>query len=229
MSTSSPTPADRVELKGLGKREAERLARRERLLDAAERRFAEVGFEATRLRDVTAAAGTRLASVTEEFGGKEQLFREVLVRRALPLENDRLQRLQSIDISIDGLERLNATVAAFIDPMLARSTEEGWRNYFRFIAQLANSGHLVQLVVAEEYNRVAATFIRSFRQAYPASTEEAAADAYMFMLAAALEVFAEGSRLDSLSGGRFKSADLPRRCKALRVFVTAGIEALLSP
>jgi AcrR family transcriptional regulator len=212
-----------------GKREVERIARRSRLLDAAEQRFADVGYEATVLRDVTAAAGTRLASVTEEFGGKEQLFREVLIRRALPLEQERLRRLAQVAAGLRGQKRLGAIVSAFIDPMLERAQESaGWRNYFRFIALLANSRLSVQLSVAADYNRIARHFLDAFGSAYPDANAEAVHDAYLLMLASTLEVFANTPRLDSLSRGRYRSANLRRRTHALHIYVTAGIQALLT-
>jgi AcrR family transcriptional regulator len=226
-NTASPRTAD--DTRPIGKREAERIARRTRLLDAAEKRFADVGYEATVLRDVTATAGTRLASVTEEFGGKEQLFREVLVRRALPLERQRLHLLAQLPAHDRGLVRLHGIVGAFVDPMLQRAMEsEGWRNYFRFIAQLANSRQAVQLTVAADYNRIARRFLDAFRTAYPNADDEAVHDSYLLMLSSTLQVFADNRRLDSLSKRRHHSKHLPARCRALKTFVVAGIDALLS-
>lgn len=97
-----------------------RIARRERLLDAAERRFAEIGYEGTALCNITSAAGTRLASMTDEFGGKEHLFREVLLRRALPLEADRLRMLDAIADHIHGARRTGAIIDASAHPMPVR-------------------------------------------------------------------------------------------------------------
>ena len=228
MSTPSANAAD-APARPAGKRATARIDRRERLLDAAERHFADFGYDGTPLRDITAAAGVRLASVTEEFGGKEQLFREVLLRRALPLEADRVALLTVIPGEVRGTDRLARIVAAFVDPMLARSSESaGWGHYFRFLAQLANSRAAAQLLVAEEYNRVAARFVEAFRAACPGASDEARYEAYLFLLGAALDVFADNMRLDSLSCGRYTSSDLPRRCAALRTFTTAGVEALLA-
>jgi AcrR family transcriptional regulator len=229
LSTPSRSNAETPAQPPHGKRQADRIARRKRLLDAAERLFAEFGYEGTALRDITAAAGTRLASVTDEFGGKEHLFREVLIRRALPLEADRLQLLKAIPEEVRGPERIAAVVDAFVEPMLSRAQDhEGWRYYFRFIAQLANSRPAAQFLVAEEYNRVALLFVEAFKATYPESRDEAAYDAYMFMLGTALEVFADSLRLDSLSGGKFESGDFSRRCAALRVFTTAGVVSILT-
>ena len=47
---------------------------RQRLLDAAERLFAEHGFHGVSLRTITAEAGMNLAAANYYFGGKEGLF-----------------------------------------------------------------------------------------------------------------------------------------------------------
>jgi len=58
---------------------------RDRLLEEAEPLFAERGFEATSVRDITAAAGANLAAVNYHFGGKDKLYREVFRRRLTAL------------------------------------------------------------------------------------------------------------------------------------------------
>ena len=51
---------------------------RERLLDAAERIFAERGFEGASIRAVTQAAGASVSAANYHFGSKEALLRETL-------------------------------------------------------------------------------------------------------------------------------------------------------
>ncbi len=55
---------------------------RERVLDAAERLFAERGFAATSVRDITDGAGANLGAVNYYFRSKENLYVEVFARRA---------------------------------------------------------------------------------------------------------------------------------------------------
>jgi AcrR family transcriptional regulator len=58
---------------------------RERILDAAERVFAEKGFAGTSLRDVADAAGLRIPSLYNHFPGKESLYAAVLERGLSPV------------------------------------------------------------------------------------------------------------------------------------------------
>ena len=60
---------------------------RERLLDAAERLFAERGFAGTSVREITDAAGANLGAVNYHFRSKENLYAEVFARRVALLRD----------------------------------------------------------------------------------------------------------------------------------------------
>lgn len=65
-------------------------ATRERLLDEAERLFADKGYDAVSLREITAAAGTHLAAVNYHFGSKKNLYVQVFRQRWI----DRAHKIQ---------------------------------------------------------------------------------------------------------------------------------------
>ena len=85
---------------------------RERLLDAAERLFAEAGYTAS-LRDITAAAGANLAAVNYHFGSKEELVKAVLLRRVGPINAERRRRLAALESPTT-----EDVVRAFLEPAL---------------------------------------------------------------------------------------------------------------
>ena len=58
---------------------------RERILDAAERLFAERGFAGTSVREITDAAAVNLGAVNYHFQSKENLYAEVFARRVAEL------------------------------------------------------------------------------------------------------------------------------------------------
>lgn len=66
-----------------------------RLLDAAEKLFAERGFEATPVRDITAEARCNVAAVNYHFGSKENLYQAAFSRLARELRNWRERRLRA--------------------------------------------------------------------------------------------------------------------------------------
>lgn len=103
---------------------------RQRLLEVAERRFAEHGFTDTSVRDITAGAGCNLASVNYHFGGKEQLYLEIFRRRLGRMREERLASLREIRCEAeDGtcLEiLLHSFVRAFLAPFKAPGEGQLW-------------------------------------------------------------------------------------------------------
>ncbi|MGW0818059.1 TetR/AcrR family transcriptional regulator [Streptomyces viridiviolaceus] len=90
-----------------------RASTRDRLLDAAERLFAEHGYAATSLRTVTVAAGANVAAVNYHFGSKEGLFRAVVERAMAAVNTERLRLLAELRAarSVPSVEEL---VRAFV-------------------------------------------------------------------------------------------------------------------
>jgi AcrR family transcriptional regulator len=207
-------------------RDVNRAALRHRLLDSAEELFAERGYFGVSVRDITEHACTRLAAVSEQFGGKEGLFRAVLVRRIQPLNDDRRTRLAALPARGPRARRLRAVIEAFTEPMRQRAGDPGWDNYFRFIAQLSNSGHPIGHLVAEDFNAMAADFIAALRVLFPAAAEAAVHDAYLHLVAATMHTYSQNLRLDSLTEGRMRTGDIDERHGALLRFVEGGIQTL---
>ena len=79
---------------------------RERLLAAAERMFAERGFEGVSVREIVAAADANLGAVTYHFGGKDGLFAEVINSKTQPLLDLGREILASDDAPVEKLRHL---------------------------------------------------------------------------------------------------------------------------
>ncbi|WP_193222199.1 TetR/AcrR family transcriptional regulator [Alkalilimnicola sp. S0819] len=89
---------------------------KERILDAAEGLFAELGFARTSMRRITAEADVNLAAVNYHFGSKEGLIKAVFSRRLEPLNAERLRRLAALELA--GNPTLEQLLEAFIAPNL---------------------------------------------------------------------------------------------------------------
>lgn len=70
---------------------------RDRLLEAAERHFSQLGFAGASLREVTADAQANLAAVSYHFGSKEDLFVAVVARLMAPINHERLTLLDQAE------------------------------------------------------------------------------------------------------------------------------------
>jgi TetR/AcrR family transcriptional regulator len=77
------------------------LRTRAEIVAAAERHFAERGFEATRLEDIAVDVGIRRAAIFYHFGDKQELYAEVLAEvfrgwtEALPTNGSPAERLEA--------------------------------------------------------------------------------------------------------------------------------------
>ncbi|MBM3892065.1 MAG: helix-turn-helix transcriptional regulator, partial [Verrucomicrobia bacterium] len=69
-------------------------SRKMRILDAAEKAFADLGFEGASLRHIVQEARVNLATVYYYFKSKEGLMAAVFERRFGPLRNEHFEALQ---------------------------------------------------------------------------------------------------------------------------------------
>ncbi len=109
----------------------------QRILDSAERLFAEKGYSRTSLRAITSDAGVNLAAVNYHFGSKEELVRQVFQRKMAPLNRIRSDNIEQVLEQARGMGRRPAVkdlLRAFIDPTfeLALETPEG-RSFIKLI------------------------------------------------------------------------------------------------
>jgi AcrR family transcriptional regulator len=97
---------------------------RGRVLDAAEELFAEHGYAATSVRDITAAAGCNLAAVNYHFGSKRNLYREVFLRHLSALREQRLAALAAPTGGTTDGRNLARVLKGFAEAFLAPLREE---------------------------------------------------------------------------------------------------------
>ena len=126
---------------------------RDRILGAAERLFAEQGFDATSIRDITTSAECNVAAVNYHFGGKEKLYVETFRRLLVNLRDRRITRLQKDmnDIEDPTLEDfLESFANSFLEPLV-----DGRRGslFLSFFAREMVDSHLPVEVFVNEFVR----------------------------------------------------------------------------
>lgn len=95
---------------------------RERILDAAERLFAQKGFHLTSMRTLAREAQVNLASISYHFGSKEALLEKVIERRLRPLNQLRMEKLKTVRetaVREGRRPRAKDALRAFIEPAFA--------------------------------------------------------------------------------------------------------------
>ena len=205
----------------------EDLTTRERILNASEALFAELGFDGVSLRMITQRAGVELALANYHFGPKTDLFLAVVERRALELNEARRAALESLG-PIPALEDL---IDAFTRPFLEKSARggDGWKSYARLVAQIANSPRWTETVMATQFDPVARLFIDKAQQALPESDTRDIYWGFHFLLGAMTTTFAETGRIDQLSNGVCRSDDLDTIHARMIPFLAAGFAAICGP
>lgn len=69
---------------------------REHIMEAAERIFAEQGFDETKMQEIARAAGVSLSTLYQAYPGKEELYRAILIARDGEMVNTVMLRGQSL-------------------------------------------------------------------------------------------------------------------------------------
>jgi AcrR family transcriptional regulator len=105
-----------------------------RLLDAAERLFAELGYDGVGLRALTTAAGVNLGAATYHFGSKESLYIEALLRRLRPMNVRRVAQLDAAEKK-HGVDRV--PLAVVLDCLLREplATTRAHPSFLRLLAR----------------------------------------------------------------------------------------------
>jgi AcrR family transcriptional regulator len=208
-------------------------ATRERILDAAERLFAERGFYGVSVRDITGAAEVDVALASYHFGNKLGLLEAVFLRRAEDLNAERIARLDAVLAAAKSRRppRLEDVIDAFTHPLLDRSSRgsPGWKSYFALIAEVNNSPEFGGVLMSRFFDPVVEKFIAAIRQALPGCDDRDLYWAYHFLSGALTLTFAETGRIDKLSGGACRSSDLESVHERLVPYCAAGFRALCAP
>jgi AcrR family transcriptional regulator len=153
-----------------------------KILDTAERLFGEHGYAGTSLRQIIAEAGVNLAAIHYHFGNKEELLDRLVIRKAGPVNDERLARL-------DGLEReagsssvpLEKLLRAFLEPPLLQIKENP--ELGKLMGRLYGEG-LMPMIAERHFLNVKTRFIAAFGRALPQLTEQEVALRLQFMVGA---------------------------------------------
>lgn len=146
---------------------------RQRILDTAERLFADQGFHATTLRQITREADVNLAAVNYHHGSKDALVLAVFQRRLDQLNSDRLARLDEA-LGESDPPQLERVLEAFVNPALLLSSQsEGDGGRFMRLLMRAWAENATQLhrTIARQYSHVMRAFADAVSRALGTSPD----------------------------------------------------------
>ena len=143
-----------------------------RLLDAAERLFAEHGYDGVGMRQLADEAQVNLGAATYHFGSKEKLFIETFMRRFRPAHSERLRLLQEAE-AVAGSKPL--PIEKIVECMIRPLFELGLEHpvFHLLLGQnLFNPPAFLQSAVHKELGPNIEQFIKAFRRALPKMPED---------------------------------------------------------
>lgn len=203
----------------------------DRILNAAEALFSRRGFFGASLRDIAREAGVQMSLVNYHFGLKEDLFRQVVRRRAD-------EHAAAIAASLDTLlaERhsrpiqVDDVIRALLEPILDRYMNggDGWRNYIQLLSRTSQQHQDANFVApfVEIYqpimDRYTAEFLRLF-------SEAEALDVFwsiIFLEAALGNLLLQSTLAERVSMGACSAADLGPVLEKMVRFFSAGFTEL---
>lgn len=199
-----------------------------RILDAAERLFAERGIDGTSLRSVTRAAGVNLAAVHYHLGSKEGLLEAVMARRIAPVNEARLKRLDALEGEAQGEPiPVEALLDAFLRPALEMvATEERGLLFARMMCRIYwEAGDAFREVVIAQFRGVAERFIDSLERSLAPMPFPEVVARFQYVLAVLIHELADPQRMRNAS---FPMPDdnVATRLARMVAFLSAGVRVV---
>lgn len=202
---------------------------RGRVLDAAERLFAERGIEAVSIRDITRAAKANLAAINYHFGTKQELVAEIFSRRLTPLSQERLALLDEVERKAGGKPaRLEDILEALFRPAVEQSfvCAHGNKAFMQLLGRcLSEPSAAIEHLIHRHFETTIRRFNAAILRALPRLPEQELFWRISFIGGAmhhALLIYGKPSLMPAGMHKRLNTEELIQR---LIAFATAGLRA----
>jgi AcrR family transcriptional regulator len=200
---------------------------KERILNVAERMFAEHGYRAVSLRSITRKAEVNNASIHYHFGSKEELLREIFAQRGADLNAERSRRLFEYKSITTGLPAVEEILDAFLRPsFFVPNGEKGARRFMRLRALVAQEdAPLAKELMRVHFDQVSRSFVEALSKALPGLPIEELHWRFHFLIGALYWTVAAPSRIRDFSRGLCDPSDTSAVLNQLITFLSAGLRA----
>ena len=199
---------------------------RKRLIGAAEKLFAENGFERTSIRQITDQAQCNIAAVNYHFGGKYNLYIEVFRRRLLLLRDIRVDSINELmaggkDVTLE--ELLRTFTGAFLEPLV---TESDGRRLTKLMLREMTDPHLPPAMFFEEMVApVLSTFLKALLDVCPGLNRNQALHSIRSVIGQLVHIVAFQEILDRAEIAEMPKLEMSEVIEHVVAFSAAGIGA----
>lgn len=202
---------------------------RDRLLDAAERRFAECGFAGASVREITSEAEANLSAVSYHFGSKEELFVAVVARVMEPINRERIEMLDRAEAEAAGAPiPVETLIEVLVGPVLrsgVRCEQRGGVLLKLFARAQSENVDLIKRIIEGPMRQVKPRIEAAMLRALPHLTPRDFAYRMHFVMGAAKSVAGDPHMLRAFSQGLCDPNDIESTMAELVRFLAAGMRA----
>jgi AcrR family transcriptional regulator len=200
---------------------------RDRILEVAERLFAEYGMSGVGLRAISSEAKVNLASIAYHFGSKDGLLEALFSQRAAPIAEERLRLLAQCSEKTDR-PKLEDILEAFLRPALVLGVQPqfGGPAFVKLRARLATEPEaLSRKILSKAFDLSSRKFIGAIVGALPGLPRAEVEWRFHFMLGAMFYTMADSGRIQALTKGRIDPGNVKRALRHMIPFLAAGFRS----
>lgn len=210
-------------------RSAQGESRQDAILDAAERVFAEAGYQGAAMREIAERAGVAQGLIHYHFKTKENLFEAMVARRSGQINERRAVLVEAL-FAQEMPPRLEQIVEALFRPTIETGLDlaRDGGAFARILVSFANSADpRDQKLIETHYDPIAQIFIEALMRVEPGLSRADAVWSYMFAIGVGMTMMAKTGRPKRLSGGICDDGDAEAMLDRIVPFICGGVRALV--
>ena len=204
-----------------------------RLLDSAELLFAERGFDAVSVRDITQHAKANVAAINYHFGTREGLIALVVTRYLTPVNEERLARLESLERKWAGKAvPVEEVIDALIRPLVGvvRKSVLSERLFCKLLGRIfALQGQGLPAAIEEQARHLSERFTRVLGKSLVGVSAEELVWRSHFVVGAMIHMLMHQDLVQRLSNGAAGSPTMEATLGRFIRFAAAGLREGLEP
>jgi AcrR family transcriptional regulator len=197
---------------------------KDRILNSAERLFADNGFDGVSIRDIAADAEVQLALIHYHFGTKLNLYRRIWAARyTSEVSSRREEMLDSVDYRKPRAQVIRKLVEIFLLPLFRMKGMEELKYFVAIGARESTDPKEAERGILEEFlDPPAKRFLECFGRALPELSPATIAWGYQAMVGVSIMHISDRDRITRISANFAKSGDTHSATGPLVNFCTGG-------
>ena len=204
-----------------------------KLFDAAQQLFADKGFEAVSVRDITQLANINVAAVNYHFGSRDALLGMVMMRYLVPINEERLARLETVERKWSGKAvPLEEIIDAFVRPLAtqARKSDLSERLFYKLAGRIfAEQGEGMPARIEDQLRQIIERFTRSFAKALPTVAMEELVWRIHFLAGGMIHLLTHQDIIHRLSNGASGTPTMEATLSRFIRYAAAGLREGTEP